>query len=234
MSNTHTLVLLRHGQSRWNLEDRFTGWAEVDLTDTGRDEARHAAGAMRAAGLRFDAVFTSVQQRAIESLEIVQEEMRLAHLPAQQAWQLNERHYGCLQGLNKADTARRLGADRVTAWRRSYSARPPALEWDDHRHPRFEARYAGLPPEDLPCSESLADTLGRLLPCWQEQIAPAIREGQRVLIVAHGNSLRALIQHLEATPEINVPAIRVPTGIPIVYILDGNLHPVSNYNILDR
>lgn len=228
---TYTLVLLRHGQSQWNLEDRFSGWIDVDLNEAGRQEARQAGRNLRAAGLSFDVAFTSVLRRAIESLEIVQEEMGLPDLPTRQAWELNERHYGCLQGLNKAETGRRLGRDRVSAWRRSYRAQPPALELDDHRHPRFDPVYAGLPVEKLPRTESLADTAARLLPLWQSEIAPAIRAGQRVLISAHGNSLRALIQYLEAVPEENVPAIEVPTGIPIVYTLNIDLRPVSNYNI---
>jgi len=228
MAITPTLVLLRHGQSQWNLENRFTGWAEVDLTEAGRQEARLAGQRMAAAGLHFDLAFTSVQQRAIETLEIAQEALRPAGLPVRRSWRLNERHYGCLQGLHKDETGRRLGQDQVLAWRRSYTARPPALEWDDYRHPRFEPRYAGLHPGELPATESLADTLERLLPFWQSEIAPVLSAGQRVLIVAHGNSLRALVQRLEAVPEPGVPAISVPTGLPLVYTLNADLRPVAS------
>jgi 2,3-bisphosphoglycerate-dependent phosphoglycerate mutase len=226
-----SLVLLRHGQSLWNLENRFTGWTDVDLTDPGRQEARLAAARLAQAGLGFDVAYTSVLRRAIESLDILLGEMHLAKLPVWLVWELNERHYGALQGLDKSDTARRLGEDRVMRWRRSFTARPPALEWDDRRHPRFDPRYAALPSDSLPRGESLQDTVRRILPCWQAAIAPAIRRGERVLIVAHGNSLRALIQYLESVPEASVPAIQVPTGIPIVYELDVDLHILRRYDL---
>ncbi len=227
----YRLVLLRHGQSIWNLENRFTGWTDVDLTGQGRQEAHQAAALLSRAGFTFDLAFTSVLQRAIESLEILLQDMRLAGIPCRQAWELNERHYGALQGLNKAETARRLGQALVMSWRRSYAARPPGLEWDDHRHPRFDRRYAALPPEKLPGTESLQDTTLRLLPYWQTAIAPAIRSGRQVLIVAHGNSLRALIQHLEHIPEAQVPALNVPTGIPLIYEFDVDLQPIRRYDL---
>jgi 2,3-bisphosphoglycerate-dependent phosphoglycerate mutase len=231
IKNMYRLVLLRHGQSLWNLENRFTGWMEVDLTEMGRQEAHQAAARLLAAGFTFDLAFTSVQQRAIETLEILLQEMQRTSIPVEQAWELNERHYGALQGLNKAETALRLGTRRVMDWRRSYASRPPGLEWDDHRHPRFDSRYAALPPDKLPRSESLKDTVERLLPCWQTRIAPAVRSGQQVLVVAHGNSLRALIQYLERIPEIQVPALNVPTGIPLIYELDVDLAPIRRYDL---
>lgn len=231
MSVLYTLVLLRHGQSQWNLENRFTGWTEVDLTGKGRQEARQAGELLRAAGLRFDLAYTSMQQRSMESLALALEALQQPAIPVETAWQLNERHYGALQGLNKAETARRLGASRVMAWRRSYTARPPALEFDDYRHPRFDPRYAGLPPESLPRAESLQDTVARLLPYWRSAIVPAIQNGQRVLVVAHGNSLRALVKYLEDLPEAQIPGLEVPTGLPWVYKLDIDLHPKARYTL---
>lgn len=228
----YTLALLRHGESLWNRENRFTGWTDVALTERGRGEARAAARRMAEAGLRFDLAFTSMLCRAWESLEIVRSEMPLPDLTIRRAWQLNERHYGCLQGLNKAETAVRLGEDRVTGWRRSLYGLPPALELDDHRHPRFDRRYAGLPPEVLPRRESLADTIARILPYWQSAVAPEIRSGKRVLIVAHGNSLRAMVRFLEAVPESAVPGIQVPTGVPLIYKLDIDLRPVRRYDLI--
>ncbi len=227
----YLLVLLRHGESAWNAEDRFTGWMDVPLTPQGEDEARQAGLALKAAGSDFDLAFTSVLPRAIRSLEIVLVAMELEHLPVTQAWELNERHYGALQGLSKAGMGRHLGARRVMHWRRSYTGRPPALTWDDHRHPRFDPRYAGLPPEQLPRTESLQDTGARLLPFWQAAIAPAIQAGKQALIVAHGNSLRALVAYLEKTPEALVPQIKIPTGVPWVYTLDRNLHPISRVEL---
>jgi 2,3-bisphosphoglycerate-dependent phosphoglycerate mutase len=229
----YTLVLLRHGQSIWNRENRFTGWMDVPLTELGVQEARSAAKRMQNAGFSFDQAFTSVLRRAVDSLCIVQEEMDLPDLLVAQTWALNERHYGCLQGLNKAETARRLGQDRVMHWRRSYTGRPPALEWDDHRHPRFDPRYSHLPPEQLPRSESLKETVDRLLPFWNSDIAPAIRNGCRALILAHGNSLRALIKFLEDVPEADVPAIQVPTGVPLIYELNLDLRPIRCYDLIN-
>ena len=228
----YPLVLLRHGQSAWNRENRFTGWTDVDLTEKGRAEARLAARRLAEAGFSFDLAFTSVLQRAIDTLWIVLEEMQLEGIPTVQRWELNERHYGALQGLSKAETARRLGEKWVMSWRRSYAARPPALEWDDQRHPRFDRRYAALPAEALPRTESLADTERRLLPCWQAEIAPALQAGRRVLVSAHGNSLRALVRYLEDVPEADVPGINIPTGAPLVYELDVDLRPIRRYYLI--
>jgi 2,3-bisphosphoglycerate-dependent phosphoglycerate mutase len=230
-SFSYPLVLLRHGQSLWNLENRFTGWTDVALTDQGRAEAVQAARRLVQAGFSFDLAFTSVLRRAIDTLQIVLEEMRLEEIPTVQRWELNERHYGALQGLNKAETARRLGEKLVMSWRRSYAARPPALEWDDHRHPRFDRRYAALPAEALPGTESLADTERRLLPCWQAEIAPALRAGRRVLVAAHGNSLRALVRYLEDVSEAETPGISIPTGRPWIYEFDVDLRPIRRYDI---
>jgi 2,3-bisphosphoglycerate-dependent phosphoglycerate mutase len=227
------LVLLRHGQSTWNRENRFTGWTDVELSRQGLKEAGEAARRLVETGFSFDLAFTSVLSRAIDTLSIVLEAMRLEGIPIVQRWELNERHYGALQGLNKAETARRLGEERVMSWRRSYAARPPALEWDDQRHPRFDSRYATLPAEMLPRTESLADTERRLLPCWQGEIAAALRAGRRILISAHGNSLRALVRYLENVPEAKVPGINIPTGIPLVYELDVDLHPIRRYDLTD-
>jgi 2,3-bisphosphoglycerate-dependent phosphoglycerate mutase len=229
----YSLVLLRHGQSAWNKENRFTGWTDVELTGQGRTEAHEAARRLVKTGYRFDLAFTSVLQRAIETLAIVLKEMRLEGIPTVQRWELNERHYGALQGLDKTETARRLGTERVLSWRRSYLARPPSLEWDDHRHPRFDRRYAGLGIKALPRSESLADTERRLLACWQAEIAPALQARRRVLVAAHGNSLRALVRYLDDVPDVEVPEIKIPTGIPLVYELDVDLRPNRSYYIVD-
>ena len=228
-NQTHTLVLLRHGQSTWNLENRFTGWIDVPLTEEGREEARQAAQLFIQAGLTFDTAFTSVLKRAIHTLWIVLERMGLEWIPVQRAWQLNERHYGALQGLNKAETAKRLGQEQVKRWRRSYSARPPALDWDDPSHPRFDLRYAGLSPDELPATESLQDTCKRLVPYWHTALAPAIQAGQRVLVSAHGNSMRALIKYLDGIPDDEIVDLYIPTGYPLVYELDGDLRPLKHY-----
>lgn len=230
--NSYTLVLLRHGQSLWNLENRFTGWAEIDLTDAGRQEAVEAGRRLANAGLAFDRAFTSVLRRAWETLDLVLNELQIPNIPIQRAWELNERHYGCLQGLSKSETARRLGEDRVIDWRRGFTGCPPALEFDDHRHPRFDPLYAGFLAGRLPCTESLKDTVARLLPFWQSSIVPEIHAGARMLIVAHGNSLRALVKHLEETPEAEFPALQVPTGIPIIYQLDRTLKPISRRDLV--
>jgi 2,3-bisphosphoglycerate-dependent phosphoglycerate mutase len=227
----YPLVLLRHGQSAWNRENRFTGWTDVELTDQGRAEAARAARRLAEAGFSFDLAFTSALRRAIDTLQIVLEEMQLEGIPTMQRWELNERHYGALQGLNKTETARRLGEKLVMGWRRSYARRPPALEWDDQRHPRFDRRYATLPAAALPRTESLADTERRLLPCWLGEIAPSLRAGRRVLVVAHGNSLRALVRYLEDVPAAETPGISVPTGRPWVYEFDVDLRPIRRYDI---
>ena len=229
----HTLVLLRHGQSTWNLENRFTGWTDVGLTGRGEAEAVEAGRLIREEGLEFDQVFTSVLHRAIKTLWIALEEMDRMYLPVENSWRLNERHYGALQGLNKAETAERHGADQVQLWRRSYDVRPPALAMDDERHPRFDSRYAGLPESDLPSSECLKDTVDRFLPYWHETIVPAIRSGRRVLIVAHGNSLRALVMYLDGISESEIVGLNIPTGVPLVYELDRELRPLGHHYLGD-
>jgi len=227
----HPFVLLRHGQSIWNLENRFTGWTDIELTAKGRQEALLAARLLQNAGFHFDVAFTSRLKRAVETLEILQTELRQEALPVQRLWQLNERHYGSLQGLNKAETAQKLGLPLVMNWRRSYRGRPPALEPNDPRHPRFDPIYADLPDELLPGAESLEDTENRLLPCWEKNILPAIQSGLRVLIVAHGNSLRALARYLEQIPPDDVPKLDIPTGHPLVYLTDGDGDRLRRYDL---
>ncbi len=221
------LVLLRHGQSIWNSENRFTGWTDVDLTARGIAEAKRAGQILREAGYTFDVAYTSVLKRAIKTLWLVLDELDLCWLPVHTSWRLNERHYGALQGLDKAETAARYGVEVVHGWRRSYAIRPPALEPDDPRFPGHDRRYQGLPPGDLPRTESLKDTVERLLPCWHEAIAPAVTAGQRALVVAHGNSLRAFVKFLDDVPDEDVPGLAIPTGIPLVYEFDADLKPVN-------
>ena len=229
----YKLVLVRHGQSTWNLENRFTGWTDVGLTDQGVSEA-HAAGRMlREEGYTFDVAYTSVLRRAIKTLWIVLEEMGLEWIPVYRAWQLNERHYGSLQGLNKAEMAEKFGEEQVHIWRRSYDVPPPSLEMDDERHPRFDPRYADLKPEQVPSTESLKITLERVLPYWHSTLAPAIQSGQRVLVAAHGNSLRAMVKYLDNVSEGEITGLNIPTGIPLVYELDGDLKPVEHYYLGD-
>lgn len=223
------LVLLRHGESVWNKENLFTGWTDVDLSDRGREEARKAAAALMQAGFGFDCAFTSVLTRAIRTLWLVLEGMDLTWLPVHRDWRLNERHYGALQGLNKAETAVQFGEEQVRLWRRSYDIRPPALEWDDPRHPRHDRRYQALHPAQIPATECLKDTLERVLPCWYERVAPMLSSGKRVLLVAHGNSLRALVKHLDGIPDDDIVELNIPTGIPWVYELDGSLKPIRHY-----
>ena len=227
------LVLLRHGESIWNRENRFTGWTDVDLTDKGREEAREAGRLMRAEGDAFDIAYTSVLKRAIRTLWIVLDEMDLMWLPVGRTWRLNERHYGALQGLNKAETAALHGEAMVKAWRRSYDTPPPPLTPEDPRHPSRDRRYATLPPDALPLAESLKDTVARFLPCWRDTIAPSIRAGKRVLIAAHGNSLRALVKHLDGISEDKIVELNIPTGIPLVYELDDALTPLRKYYLGD-
>ncbi len=229
----HTLVLLRHGQSIWNLENRFTGWTDVGLTEQGVAEAHQAGRLLREGGYRFDIAYTSVLRRAIKTLWIVLEEMGLEWIPVINAWQLNERHYGALQGLNKAEMAEKFGEAQVKLWRRSYDVPPPALDWNDERHPRFDPRYASIPPEQLPSTESLKMTLERVLPYWHSTIAPAIQSGKRVLITAHGNSLRALVKYLDNISDADITELNIPTGIPLVYELDANLRPITHYYLGD-
>jgi 2,3-bisphosphoglycerate-dependent phosphoglycerate mutase len=234
MTTTYKMVLLRHGQSTWNLENRFTGWTDVGLTELGIQEAHSSGQIMRKEGYTFDIVYTSVLKRAIKTMWIVMEEMDLEWLPVIRAWQLNERHYGALQGLNKAEMATRYGEAQVKLWRRSYDVPPPALELDDPRHPRFDPRYAGLTPEQLPACESLKDTVARMLPYWHSTIAPTVKSGQRVLIVAHGNSLRSLVKYLDNISDEDIPGLNIPTGIPLVYELDADLKPLKSYYLADE
>ena len=224
----YTLVLVRHGQSTWNLENRFTGWTDVGLTAQGEQEARSAGKLLREGGYTFDVAYTSVLKRAIKTLWIIQEEMGLEWLPVVRAWQLNERHYGALQGLNKAEMAEKFGEAQVKIWRRSYDTPPPALEWNDERHPRFDPRYAGLAAEQLPATESLKLTLERVLPFWNATLAPAIQSGRRALVVAHGNSIRALVKYLDHISDAEITELNIPTGIPLVYELDESLRPMGH------
>jgi 2,3-bisphosphoglycerate-dependent phosphoglycerate mutase len=223
-----SLVLLRHGESTWNLENVFTGWTDVGLSDRGREEAREAGRLMAAEGLTFDVAHTSLLQRAIETLDLALIEMGLSWIEVKKHWRLNERHYGALQGLNKKATADEYGLDQVHIWRRSYDVPPPALDPSDDRHPGKDARYRFLPPERLPASECLADVVARMLPYWYDAIVPDIRSGKRVIIAAHGNSLRALVKHLDDVSDEDIPAFNIPTGIPLVYELDGDLRPTSS------
>jgi 2,3-bisphosphoglycerate-dependent phosphoglycerate mutase len=230
----YTLVLLRHGQSTWNLENRFTGWTDVGLTDQGREEALNAGSLLRDEGYTFDIAYTSVLKRALQTLWIVLEQMDLEWIPVVNAWQLNERHYGALQGLNKAETAKKFGDAQVKLWRRSYDVPPPALELNDERHPRFDRRYASLKPEQLPATESLKITLERVLPYWHEILGPAVQTGQRILVVAHGNSLRAMVKYLDGISDADIPGLNIPTGIPLVYELDDALRPLKHYYLGDQ
>ncbi len=219
------LVLVRHGQSLWNLENLFTGWTDVDLTDQGRREAVEAGRLLREEGFRFDLAFTSVLKRAIRTLWIVLDEMDLMWIPVERSWRLNERHYGALQGLDKAATVERHGAEQVKIWRRSYDIPPPPLAQDDERHPRFDPRYAALDAAEIPATESLKDTLGRVLPYWESRIAPELRAGREVLVVAHGNSLRALVKKLDGMSDRDIVEFNIPTGVPLLYEFDDELRP---------
>ena len=222
----HQLVLLRHGQSTWNLENRFTGWTDVDLTEQGRAEAQEAGRQLHADGFEFDLVYCSVLTRAIRTMWIALDAMERVWLPVELDWRLNERHYGALQGLNKAETAAQHGDAQVKIWRRSYDIPPPALAVDDPRHPRFDPRYRSLRAAQLPATECLKDTVERFLPLWNDQIAPRILAGQRILIVAHGNSLRALVKHLDGISDADIVELNIPTGIPLLYELDAKLGPL--------
>ena len=227
------LVLLRHGESTWNRENRFTGWTDVDLTDQGREEARNAGRLMAAERFEFDVAYTSVLKRAIRTLWITLDEMDLLWIPEYRSWRLNERHYGALQGLNKAETAAQHGEAQVKVWRRSYDIPPPPLTPDDPRHPSRDRRYAALKPSELPLTESLKDTVARFLPYWHETIAPDIRAGKKVLIAAHGNSLRALVKYLDNVPDQDILELNIPTGIPLVYLLNDDLQPLQKFYIGD-
>jgi 2,3-bisphosphoglycerate-dependent phosphoglycerate mutase len=234
MTVAHKMVLLRHGQSTWNLENRFTGWTDVGLTELGRQEARTAGKLLKESGFTFDMAYTSVLKRAIHTLWVTMEEMELEWLPVVRGWQLNERHYGALQGLNKSEMAAQYGEAQVKLWRRSYDVPPPALELDDPRYPGFDRRYASLTPEQLPRCESLKDTVARMLPYWHNTIAPTIKSGQRVLISAHGNSLRALVKYLDNISDEAIPELNIPTGIPLIYELDADLKRVNSYYLGDE
>ncbi|MES1245796.1 MAG: 2,3-diphosphoglycerate-dependent phosphoglycerate mutase [Acidobacteriota bacterium] len=227
------LVLLRHGESAWNLENRFTGWTDVDLSPKGVEEAHAAGRVLREDGYTFDVAHTSLLKRAIRTLWITLDEMDLMWIPVHRSWRLNERHYGALQGLDKAETAAQYGDAQVLVWRRSYSTPPPLLNPDDPRHPGRDRRYAGLSPSELPLAESLQDTVARFLPYWHESIVPDIRAGKRVVIAAHGNSLRALVKHLDGISEEEIVGLNIPTGIPLVYELDDDLAPIRHYYLGD-
>ncbi|RJP56127.1 MAG: 2,3-diphosphoglycerate-dependent phosphoglycerate mutase [Anaerolineaceae bacterium] len=229
----YKLIFVRHGQSAWNLENRFTGWTDVDLTDLGKAEAVEAGKLLKDGGYDFDIAYTSVLKRAIKTLNIIQDVMDRDWLPVVRAWQLNERHYGALQGLNKAETAKEYGEEQVKIWRRSYDVPPPALDLNDERHPRFDRRYASLTPEQLPATESLKITLERVLPYWRSTLAPDIKSGRRVIIVAHGNSIRAMVKYLDDMFEADILGLNIPTGLPLVYELDENLKPLQKYYLGD-
>jgi 2,3-bisphosphoglycerate-dependent phosphoglycerate mutase len=229
----YKLVMVRHGQSVWNLENRFTGWTDVGLTEQGRAEALEAGKLLKEDGYVFDVAYTSVLRRAIQTLWIILEEMGLEWIPVTNAWQLNERHYGNLQGLNKAEMAEKFGEEQVHIWRRSYDVPPPLLELTDERHPKFDPRYASLTPEQLPASESLKLTLERVLPYWHAELAPVIKSGKRVIIAAHGNSMRALVKYLDNISESEIPGLNIPTGVPLIYELDDELKPIKNYYLGD-
>jgi len=225
----HTLVLLRHGESTWNKENRFTGWQDVPLSGKGIEEAVEAGRRLTGAGLAFDQARTSFQKRAIKTLWLALEEMDLMWIPVHRHWQLNERHYGALTGLNKAETAARHGEEQVLIWRRSYDIPPPPMDADDPQNPSNDPRYAGLSPQQRPNTEALKQTVERVVPFWEAHIAPDVRAGQRVLVAAHGNSLRALVKHLDDVSEQDIVGLNIPTGIPLVYELDDALKPLRHY-----
>ena len=227
------LVLLRHGESVWNQQNRFTGWTDVGLTQKGIDEAVAGGRTLKKEGYTFDVAYTSVLSRAIKTLWLVMEEMDLMWIPVHRTWRLNERHYGALQGLNKAETAEKHGMQKVALWRRSYDISPPALTPDDPRYPGNDPRYADLNPEELPLTECLKDTVERFLPYWHDTLAPAVQSGRRVLIAAHGNSLRALVKYLDKISEDEIVTLNIPTGIPLVYELDDTLTPIRHYYLGD-
>ena len=227
------LVLLRHGQSTWNLENLYTGWTDVDLSEQGVKEAHEGGKLLLKEGFTFDLAFTSVLKRAIRTLWIAMDELDQMYIPVINAWQLNERHYGALQGLNKAETAEKYGKEQVHLWRRSYNVPPPPLDKDDPRHPRFDPRYKGVDPAILPACESLEITLKRVLPYWESAIVPRLKRGEKLLIAAHGNSLRALVKHLDKISDDDIVELNIPTGIPLVYELDDDLKPITHYYLGD-
>jgi 2,3-bisphosphoglycerate-dependent phosphoglycerate mutase len=229
----YKLVLMRHGESQWNLENRFTGWTDVDLTEVGRQQALQAGILLKEKGYHFDIAFSSVLKRAIRTLWTTLDALDQMYIPTHNNWRLNERHYGNLQGLNKAETAAKYGDEQVLVWRRAYAVAPEPITLDDPRHPRFDARYSRLTAEQLPATECLQDTVARVLPFWNDTIAPSIRAGRRVLVVAHGNSLRALIKHLDHVSDDDIVELNIPTGQPLVYTLDENLKPISRAYLAD-
>ena len=229
----HKLVLLRHGESDWNRENRFTGWTDVDLSAKGLQEAKDSGEVLKAEGYAFDVAYTSVLKRAIRTLWIALDELDLMWIPVHRSWRLNERHYGALQGLNKSETAARFGEAQVKVWRRSYDVPPPALTPEDERYPGRDPRYKDLAAEELPLTECLKDTVGRFLPYWHETIAPAVRRGERVLIAAHGNSLRALVKYLDSVSDEAIVNLNIPTGMPLVYELAADLTPQRSYYLGD-
>ena len=229
----YKLVLIRHGESTWNLENRFTGWTDVDLTPTGVTQAQQAGRLLREAGYEFDIAYTSVLRRAIHTLWHCLDSMERAWLPVEKSWRLNERHYGALQGLNKADMAKQYGDEQVLVWRRSYATPPPALEATAPRSERGDLRYAGLPAAQVPLTECLKDTVARVLPFWNDTMAPAIRSGQRVVVAAHGNSIRALVKYLDNISDSDIVGLNIPNGIPLVYELDESLKPIRHYYLGD-
>ncbi len=228
------LVLIRHGESQWNLENRFTGWTDVDLSAAGVKEAHHAAELLTEGGYTFDLCYTSLLKRAIRTAWITLDDMDLMWVPQVRSWELNERHYGALQGLNKAETAQKHSEEQVFVWRRSYDVPPPPLELDDPRYPGFDRRYAGLTAEQLPRTECLKDTVARVVPYYENAIVPELRKGTRIMIAAHGNSLRALVKYLDNVPDADIPGMNIPTGIPLVYEMDDNLRPIRHYYLEDE
>ena len=228
------LVLLRHGESEWNKENRFTGWTDVDLSEKGRTEARSAGQRLKAEGYGFDLAFTSVLKRAVRTLWMTLDEMDLMWIPVHNSWRLNERHYGGLQGLNKAETAAKFGEEQVHVWRRSYDVPPPPLEPGDPRHPSHDPRYRDLAPKDLPLTECLKDTVARALPYWHEAIAPVLKKGRKVIIAAHGNSIRALVKMLDSISDADIAGLDIPTGVPLVYELNESLAPIRHYYLADQ
>ncbi len=227
------VVLLRHGESQWNRENRFTGWTDVDLSEKGKEEAKRAATILLEQGYTFDLAFTSVLTRAIRTLWIVLDGMDLMYIPVEHSYRLNERHYGALQGLNKAEMAKTYGDKQVLVWRRSYDVRPPALTPDDPRHSRHDPRYAALADPDIPLTECLKDTVARVVPYWEGRIAPQLKAGRKVIVAAHGNSLRALVKYLDDVPDQDIVELNIPTGVPLVYELDDDLRPIRHYYLGD-
>jgi 2,3-bisphosphoglycerate-dependent phosphoglycerate mutase len=234
VTKMYKVVLLRHGESEWNKLNLFTGWTDVDLSEKGIEEAHQAGKTLKAEGYVFDLAFTSVLKRAIRTLNITLEEMDMIWIPVIKSWRLNERHYGGLQGLNKAETAEKYGSDKVKIWRRSYDVPPPALEENDERYPGKDRRYADMDKKDVPLTESLKLTVARFLPYWYETIAPVIKSGKRVVIAAHGNSLRALVKYLDNVSDADITELNIPTGVPLVYELDTNLKPIKHYYLGDQ